>query len=353
MNSSTLNTWQKWWFCFAAILLLYVSGIYVMDVIGQGQLSWRSLPVWLFKLLLNTVFAFGWFLFLEWALQQLKKRVEASRQKDKVIAYYLLGGVGMLAAGMLVMWLLQPLRHWFWTFQQDDPELNAFSTRAVFGLVACITMCGFIALANRQIWLNLEALRSKADRMEKENLQSQISALNNQVNPHFLFNSLSILSSLVRRDADRSEQFILQLSKAYHYILDRHETDTVPLREELDFLKAYAYLLETRFEGKFELRAQLDEATLQATRIAPLTLQLLVENAVKHNRMSEKEPLVIHIAAQDGMLQVRNRLRERGERQPSTGMGLQNIYNRYALLSERPVWAGERQGDWVVEVPML
>jgi two-component system, LytTR family, sensor kinase len=352
--NSTLNTRQKWWFSFAAIAMLYLSSIYILNLTGKGQLSWASLPVWVFKLLLNTVFAFGWFLLIEWAMARFKTLLEARHNyRNPIFWYYSLSAIGMMIACIAVVWALQPLKHWFWSFEADSPDMNAYATRMTFGLIICITLCGFIALANRQIWLNMEHIRGRADRMEKESLQSQLNALNNQVNPHFLFNSLSILSSLVRRDPDKSEQFIQQLSKAYHYILDRRDTDTVLLREELSFLEAYAFLLKTRFESKFEVHIQPEVMALATARIAPLTLQLLVENAVKHNRMSEKEPLIIYVALHNGNLQVRNRIRERGEHTVSTGLGLQNIINRYALLSNHAVRIAEQQGDFVVDIPLL
>jgi LytS/YehU family sensor histidine kinase len=183
---------------------------------------------------------------------------------------------------------------------------------------------------------------------------SQFGALKNQVNPHFLFNSLSILSSLVKKDPDLSEQFIERFSRAYRYILEQRDSDTVLLAQETDFLRAYTFLLQTRFEHKFHVRIDLDDAVLQTTKIPALTLQLLVENAVKHNRMSGKEPLDIVITTTaDGMLEVRNPFRPRGEKVDSTGVGLQNIINRYALLTDRPVYVCEQDDAFVVRVPLL
>jgi LytS/YehU family sensor histidine kinase len=208
-------------------------------------------------------------------------------------------------------------------------------------------------IANRHIMDYMEEVQLKAEQLEKENLLSQFSALKSQVNPHFLFNSLSILSSLVRKDPDLSEQFIDRLSRAYRYILEQRDTDVVPLRTELEFLQSYTFLLQTRFCQKFEVTVVVDDETKNTSRIPPLTLQILVENAVKHNRMSEKEPLQIIVERDGDMLVVRNNFRPRGEEVNSTGVGLQNIINRYALLTDRPVWAGECEDEFVVRVPLL
>lgn len=190
--------------------------------------------------------------------------------------------------------------------------------------------------------------------LERQNIESQLEGLRNQVNPHFLFNSLSILSSLVHVNADLSEQFIEQLARSYRYILEQKDQTLVTLRTELEFIRSYAFLLKIRFDNKFDLQINIADAALDHYRIAPLTLQLLVENAVKHNRMSAKEPLIVSIELEDDFLTVRNPFRPRGGVEvASTGVGLQNITNRYALLSDRSVWAGERGDRFEVRVPLI
>ncbi|MDX2283831.1 MAG: histidine kinase [Bacteroidia bacterium] len=205
-----------------------------------------------------------------------------------------------------------------------------------------------------------EAVRRRVARMqeharelEKQQLINEVALLKTQVNPHFLFNSLSILSSLVRTDPELSEQFIDQLARSYRYILEQKEQTLVSLRTELEFIQSYAFLLKIRFERKFDLRFHLPEALLDRYKIAPLTLQLLIENAVKHNRMSAREPLIVEVAAEDEWLIVRNRLQPRSTPAASTGIGLQNIKDRYALLSDLPVQAGETEGTFTVKIPLI
>lgn len=196
--------------------------------------------------------------------------------------------------------------------------------------------------------------RNRAEYLEKQQLVNEIALLKTQVNPHFLFNSLSILASLVRVNPDLSEQFIDQLARSYRYILEQKEQPLVTLRTELEFIHSYTFLLKIRFEKKFDLRFHLSEEILDKYKIAPQTLQLLVENAVKHNRMSVAEPLVVHVTIEDGpTLAIKNRLQPRTTPSVSTGVGLQNIINRYALLTDRLVWAGEREDEFVVRVPLL
>ncbi len=199
-----------------------------------------------------------------------------------------------------------------------------------------------------------QMLKTRSDELEKKQLLNEIELLRSQVNPHFLFNSLSILSSLVHVDTQLAEQFIEQLSRSYRYILEQKEQSLVTLRTELEFIQAYAFLLKIRFEDKFDLAVDIPERMLDTGQIAPLTLQLLIENAVKHNRMSTQEPLKVRVFVENGpTLVVQNNLQPRTARTMSTGVGLPNIQNRYALLTEKGVSAGENGDSYIVKVPLL
>lgn len=201
---------------------------------------------------------------------------------------------------------------------------------------------------------NSQLFKLKSEQLEKQQLVSEISLLKTQVNPHFLFNSLSILSSLVRVNPDLSEKFIDQLARSYRYILEQKDQPLVSLRTELGFIESYSFLLKIRFENKFTVDIHLPDNILDKYKVAPLTLQLLIENAVKHNRMSVQEPLNVTITVEeDQMLVVKNKLQPRSTPSMSTGVGLENIMNRYALLTGRHVWAGESDDQFVVRIPLL
>lgn len=221
------------------------------------------------------------------------------------------------------------------------------------GFFIMLMMSGFYLIAIRRASLRLKEVHLKAEQLEKASIQSQFSALKNQVNPHFLFNSLSILSSLVHVDADLSEKFIGQLSKAYRYILEQKDNELVSLDTELEFIQAYIFLLKIRFEDKFQTDINVPEAYKKRHKIAPLTLQLLIENAVKHNQMSDENPLKVSIVVEKDELVVRNNLAPRPQKEVSTGVGLQNIMNRYQLLTDRKVWVGESEDSFIVRLPLL
>ena len=224
-------------------------------------------------------------------------------------------------------------------------------TNNVFSVV--IMLSAFYLTINIRAFQQLKDVQLKAERLEKEAILAQFEALKSQVNPHFLFNSLSILTSLVHEDPDLSEQFIKQLSKAYRYLLEQRDQDLVPLKTEVDFIQAYTFLIKIRFENKFEVSITLPDEVLNTYRIAPLTLQLLVENVVKHNRMSIREPLRVSIYYADEFLVVENPLQARDQPEPSTGVGLPNIIHRYALLTDRSVEYGSHHDSFVVKIPLL
>ena len=221
------------------------------------------------------------------------------------------------------------------------------------GLVVMALMSAFYLAANRRGNQQIQELRVNAEQLQREATQAQLVALKNQVNPHFLFNSLSILSSLVEIDTKLSIQFIDRLSKAFRYVLEQRETEKVSLATELDFLDAYTFLLNIRFDGKVSVIHTVSAEQAGQVSIAPLTLQILLENVVKHNQMSEEQPLTVSIYIEGDELIVSNPRQLRPNPQSSTGVGLQNIKNRYRLLTERPVEAGEVDGFFVVKIPLL
>jgi len=197
--------------------------------------------------------------------------------------------------------------------------------------------------------------RILAEREEREKgiAQAQFESLKNQINPHFLFNSLNVLSSLVHLDADLSEKFIDQLARSYRYLLEQKDKELVPLRTEIDFVHAFTFLLKIRFEEKLQVHIQLDATVLQY-HIAPLTLQLLIENAVKHNIVSTESPLIIDIFCEDETyLIVRNNLQLRENRMPSTGVGLKNIKSRYKLFTQLEAEFVEQNGHYLARIPLL
>jgi len=167
-------------------------------------------------------------------------------------------------------------------------------------------------------------------------LELQFEALKSQLSPHYLFNCLNTISSLVHRDPKLTESFIRRLAQTYQYILNTKNRKLVKLAEEIEFVKAYNYLLRVRFEEALKINIDLPEELL-ASDVPPLTLQILVENAVKHNVISEESPLEISIKADPQTVTVSNNLTRRADVENSFKVGLENIKKRYEFFTEIPV----------------
>jgi len=188
--------------------------------------------------------------------------------------------------------------------------------------------------------------------MQKELLQSQYQNLKNQINPHFLFNSFSVLQSLIDTDAERASVFLTKLSSMYRYILEKREESMSSVERELEMLTVYMYLLKTRHEDSLELSLNIDKDYYQ--RFLPtLSLQMLVENAVKHNNFSKSNPLLIEIYVDDNHLVVRNTVRRKGSTVQSTKVGLENIRNQYELQSDQNVIVVDDDEFFTVKIPAL
>ena len=181
---------------------------------------------------------------------------------------------------------------------------------------------------------------------------AQFESLKNQIDPHFLFNSLNVLSSLIEENPDAAQKFTTSLSKVYRYVLEQKDKDLISVSEELQFAKTYMNLLKMRFENSitFELPENFEN---DEAKVVPLSLQLLLENCIKHNIVSEKKPLHIKIAIENGQLTIENNFQKKEVLQDRKGVGLQNIVNRYAILSKRKVVIEQNEKKFKVFLPIL
>ena len=197
-----------------------------------------------------------------------------------------------------------------------------------------------------QLW---KTTAVEKEHLERAHLASQLEGLRNQVNPHFLFNSLNTLTYLIPEAPDKAVRFVQQLSKVYRYVLESRDDRVIPLQTELDFLQAYIFLLHERFGDN--LQVEIGNINLRNTAIVPLTLQMLFENAIKHNIISTQKPLKIEVFMEKGHLIVRNNLQKKNQVMDSTGVGLQNIRDRYRMLTEQEIEVIASQQYFTVILP--
>ena len=181
---------------------------------------------------------------------------------------------------------------------------------------------------------------------------AQFESLKNQLDPHFLFNSLNVLSSLIDENPNQAQRFTASMSKIYRYVLEQKDKELVTVEEEIEFAKTYCNLLKTRFEDSVGFDFQVDENTLKFY-VVPLSLQLLLENCIKHNFATSAKPLQIKIYSENGYLLIENNLQQREQVKESAGIGLSNIVQRYALLTKQNVFIEKSPDFFKVKIPML
>lgn len=208
-----------------------------------------------------------------------------------------------------------------------------------------------LILHSRSFLLNWREEALRAEKLRNEQIQSRFLSLRNQLKPHFLFNSLNALSSLVYQDADQAARFIKYLSNLYRYILEYADQEVVSLSKELECAKAYVFLQQIRFGDNFQVEIEVDES--HQWMIPPLTLQLLIENAIKHNEISQAQPLLLRIWTKGEQLFVENKLQARSDVHDSTGVGLTNIRARYQHLSQQTVDVEQDEQHYRVRLPLL
>ena len=191
----------------------------------------------------------------------------------------------------------------------------------------------------------------EAERMKTERLAGQYQSLKDQLNPHFLFNSLNVLSSLIYEDPDQANDFVVRLAKIYRYVLDVQDERLVDLSSELAFSRSYLELQKLRFGDKLNYEiGPFDESGKQ---LPPLSLQLLLENAVKHNSATREEPLRIRIFEEDDRIVVENNIKPRSQPEEKSGIGLENIRQRLSYLTDKSLQVISGNGDFKVSIPLI
>lgn len=194
------------------------------------------------------------------------------------------------------------------------------------------------------------AALKREQKLREEKLIFQYETLKNQVNPHFLFNSLNTLSSLVSKDAKLAEQFITKFSSIYRYILENRDKEFVSLKNEVGFVQDYFFLQKIRDNGKIEL--SLDLPNIDTYSILPISVQLLVENALKHNAATKNKPLRINISMEDDCLIVQNNLQQKMLLEPSPKIGLKNLGERVKLMMNKEISISSSNVFFSVKIPI-
>ena len=215
-------------------------------------------------------------------------------------------------------------------------------------------VCFFMIAVYEAIYFYYQLKQSieEKEQAKQAQIQSELAGLRNQVNPHFLFNSMNTLMNIVVEDQQLAVNFLKKLSKVYRYVLENREAQTIPLSQELDFIRSYVFLQKERFRGNLEVKIDIADQYLDQ-HIIPLSLQILFENAIKHNIISRRKPLLIEVFVKNGKLLIRNNLQLKEQVMNSTKVGLENIKTRYRFFTEEIVDIKEDEQYFAVAIPLL
>ena len=240
-----------------------------------------------------------------------------------------------------------------------DPILHTYLPKGTEPHALLETLGSFIFLIlvmsiyeGTYLFAELKKSKLQQEILIRDNISSQLDGLKNQVNPHFLFNSLNTLASIIPDDQERGVRFVTKLSKVYRYILDIKDQKLISLKEELDYLNSYTFLVKERFGDNICIDISVQEPDLEKL-IIPLSLQITFENAIKHNVITSSKPLNIHVFVENDNLVVKNNLQKKSAVNGSTKTGLQNIKNRYSFFTDKEVGVISTVKHFIVTLPLL
>lgn len=195
--------------------------------------------------------------------------------------------------------------------------------------------------------------KEKLQQAQRAKAEMELKTLQQNIEPHFLFNNLNVLSSLIESDPKKANDFLTRLTQLYRYVLQTQTLEIVPLNDELTFVQNYIYLLQERFGGAYNFEWQVSAHELNGQMIVPFALQSLIENAVKHNAGSLEKPLQIAVKLDEHFLTVKNEVREKPQTRPTHKTGLQNLAKRYAFLTNQPVEIEQTTQIFNVKLPLI
>lgn len=336
------------WQVFSTLFLCLITILLLNAVFGLVYRNYSVLQnTWDIKHLLSAFHSFALVLLLvRWLNTRIESQLSWSRSLGKQILYHLVLPVLIsIVAISLINLVMDALVYQVDFIRLLDQVITVVVTS--FGISLVLLSDFGIILLNK--W---KQSATEAEKFKKENMEFRFDMLRNQVNPHFLFNSLNTLASLIYENQDQASDFVRQLAKVYRYVLENKDKELITLQEEHDFLKSYLYLLQIRFAQGLQINLQLDLENKGL--LAPMTVQLLVENAIKHNIVSASKPLKISIYTdEENSLVVANTLQKKISPEPSTKTGLANIKNRYAFLTDKEVEILETTENYTVRVPLI
>jgi len=336
---------RKLWFSTGLFLGLFFqfSLDVIFSLIYRNHSLFSPFPSYLFSIIISFIIMFSLVKLAEW----MNRKYAWERTPDN--RFY----VQVVLITLMVVFIIMGLR----TIVNTKFNTGGFIRLLDEVVIAIyfIVMSLLLVFADLGVQLldKWRLSQAEIERFKKENMETRFEMLRLQINPHFLFNSLNTLSSLIYQNQDTASDYVKEMSQVYRYILDKRKSEIVKLSEEMAFTRSYIYMLGLRFDEKIKFTLNIDQGYDNKV-VVPLTLQILIENAVKHNIVSQKKPLTIEIFTRpDNTLTVRNNLQPKADSSYSSGIGLDNIKSRLGFLTDRKMIIEKTDAYFSVSVPLL
>lgn len=275
-----------------------------------------------------------------------KNNVEMYETYLRIVVTYFL--VNVLYAGIVS---LGALYGWHLLSRESRLDTTSIMLATLFVIITVLFVNNLfeIMLVRKEMEYN----RLRAEKMESAKVEAELEALKTQIDPHFIFNSLNTLSYLITREPQSAKLFNDTLAKVYRYILGNKDKDLVLLKEELEFISNYFYLLKIRFAEAVNMVIEINDTGTEDFLIPPISLQTLVENAIKHNEFNEMHPLDIKVTVSSNYVVVRNPVKPKQQSMPSNKIGLNNLDNRYKLITRKNIVIENNHRFFTVKLPIL
>ena len=277
--------------------------------------------------------------------RQLEKQYNwLAQPKQRILLQFVLS----LIFSAITLFVLMNFLHFV---KFGDVRLFNRAIRQMFVPAIIITFLGLVLYISVQFFKAWQQSLLEVEKYKTESANAQLQNLKNQLNPHFLFNNLSVLSSLVYQNQDKAVDFINELSKVYRYVLENKNAELVSLKEELDFLDHYIYLLKIRFGENIIFDIRMDE--IENSFLPPMCLQLLVENTIQHNETSQANPLKVSIFTENNRLIISNPTQPRSDKSQSSQTGLRNMEFRYQFFTDDKIEVIQDDKTFTVSLPLI
>jgi len=325
------------------IIPIIIGFIIALISYPQGFLSAKFIPFLMIYSLSLGIPSMKIYEYIEWKLEQhIPWLLKPNKRFFLTVFLEIIIGILILIIVNYVIFIV---------IQKQEIDILFSKTSEGLKYLIIFTMGGIILINTSHFFRSWKQAAVNEEKLKREKLAIEYEALKNQVNPHFLFNSLTALSSLVYKDQQKAVTFIREFSNVFRYVLECREKEVVDFATEKKLLESVSYLNQIRYEDSLQIKINLSDATDKY--IIPMALQMLLENAIKHNLISANKPLKVEIMEENGYVVVKNNLQPKKVEIVSNKIGLENIKSRYKYLSDKDVLVENSNEEFVVKIPVL